>query len=503
MNIASLALDNIAKYGEHVAFIHEGRQILNTEQHRYSGRLAGMLLEHGIKPGDRVLVMMPNSPETLAVFYAAWKIGATVVPIASQLTAREAGFVMAHSGARVALTIPRLAGVLAEARVPQLLVFGPSPAAGATDIEPEVASAKPDEGIVEDVPEDLALLLYTSGTTARPKGVMLTHRNLLACCDSVTRLYPSVEPRPILQALPLHHVFGLLMFNAAVTWGVPSVILSAFDPVKAMHAIQDYQVSRMAVVPAMMIYLLHVPDRSRYDTSSLKWVLSGGGPLPEQVRKSFAAAFGCEVSQGYGLSETMAIASGYADGETYRPGSSGRPMPLMEIQIRDLNSGQPLPAGESGEITIRGPVVSPGYWNDPDGTREAFQDGWLRTGDIGFQDQDGYLYITDRKKDLIVKAGENISPREIEEVIHQHPAVAEASVIGIPDETYGENVCAFVVLKPGAQAVADDIASYAEQRLMKFKMPARIVFRPELPKNLAGKVLKRELRQQFAQSAIG
>jgi long-chain acyl-CoA synthetase len=501
MNAASLAQENIDRYGEYVGFHYEGRAILNTEQQAYSRRLAGVLLECGVVPGDRVLVMMPNSPEALAGIHAAWTVGAVAVPVAPQLTAREAAYVALHSGARVALTVPSRAPVLAESVIRELLVFGPSDVSRAQDISGEAASATPAESPVDRKADDMAMLLYTSGTTARPKGVVLTHRNVLACCEACTGLNPNVQRCTFLQLLPLHHVYGTLMFNLGLAWGFTSVILPGFDPARALQAIQDHKVSRTAVVPAMMVYLMLSPDRAKYDTSSLRLVLSGGGPLPEELRVQFERVFGCRVNQGYGLSETMSVVSAFADDEDYRPGSAGRAMPGVEVAITGVDGGKPLKAGERGEICVRGPVVFAGYWNDPEATRAAFRDEWHLTGDVGYQDADGYLYIVERKKDLIIKGGENISPREIEEVIHGHPAVAEAAVIGVPDTTFGENICAVVVLKPEADATADDIGGWAERHLMKFKLPSRIVIAPALPRNVAGKVLKRELRERLAESA--
>ena len=502
MNAARLALDNIDRYGEYVGFRYEGRAILNTDQQRYAARLASVLKEQGITPGERVLVMMPNSPDTLAAFYAVWTIGAAVVPIAPQLTAREVGYVVRHSGSRVGLTVPSRAAVLAEARVPRLLVFGSCDTGAARDIAAETATAAPCQSVTDRKPADMAMLLYTSGTTAEPKGVILTHQNLAACRESIVRLNPGVERCTFLQLLPLHHVFGVLMFKAGLAWGFTSVILPSFDAAKVLQAIQDYRVARTAVVPAMLVYLMTAPQRQAYDTSSLRLVLSGGGPLPEEVRAGFEKMFGCRVNQGYGLSETMSITSAYADDEPYRPGSSGRPMPLVEVAVVSTPGNRPVPVGECGEICVRGPMVSPGYWKDPETTRQSFRGDWLHTGDIGYQDRDGYLHIVERKKDVIVKGGENISPREIEEVIHRHPAVAEAAVVGMPDATFGENVCAIVVLKPGIDATVDDILSHAERNLMKFKVPARILLASSLPRNMAGKVLKRELRERLSQSAF-
>jgi long-chain acyl-CoA synthetase len=247
----------------------------------------------------------------------------------------------------------------------------------------------------------------------------------------------------------------------------------------------------------MLIALCHYPEREHYDCTSLKVITSGGAALPEEVRLEFERLFGCKVFSGYGLSETAPTVSCYSDTDTARPGASGKPIPGVEVSIQD-DAGRPLPAGQSGEICVRGPNIMTGYWNDPAATRAVLRGGWLRSGDVGHLDADGYLYITDRMKDIIIKGGENISPRQIEEALHTHPAVAEVAVIGLPDAAFGEEVCAVVVLRPGHTATEAELCEHTAQFVNKFKLPGRVVFRSELPKSGVGKVLKRELRRELA-----
>ncbi|HLK33785.1 MAG TPA: AMP-binding protein, partial [Terriglobales bacterium] len=250
-------------------------------------------------------------------------------------------------------------------------------------------------------------------------------------------------------------------------------------------------------VPTMLVYLLHHPERKNFDLSSLYRITIGGAALPEKLRSDCEQVFPGRIDQGYGLSESVAIATGYDDHEPYQPGSAGRPDPGVELRIMD-DRNQPQPPGSTGEICLAGANISPGYWQDEAVTREAYQEGWFHTGDVGYLDSGGYLHITDRKKDLIIKGGENISSREIEEAIYLHPSVAEAAVVGVPDALFGEEICAVIQLKPGAQASDDEIRRHVAQHLAKFKVPRRVVFQAALPKNWTGKIQKRALREQFA-----
>jgi long-chain acyl-CoA synthetase len=502
MNIAQLSLDCVERLGEYTAVYYEGQSFTNVERLRWAERLAVVLQAYGVRPGDRVVVMMPNSPDVTSAFHAIWRLGAVIVPLPPQLLASEARYVIASSGAEVVLTCPVLADRLREAAagIPgfrRLLVLGASAAEGAENIEPQVAAAEPIR-TVHDCPGDgLALLLYTSGTTGHPKGVMLTHHNLLSNALAVAAIYRPAPLTMTLQVLPLSHSFGVLCMNIEAVIGLRSVILPRFEVPHVLHAIQEFRVRRFSAVPTMLIAMCHYPKRTHYDCSSLEQITSGGAALPEEARLEFERLFHCRVLSGYGLSETAPTVSAYDDSDVCRPGSSGRPIPGVEVRIVD-GAGRPLPPDQPGEICVRGPNVMAGYWNDPEATRAVLRDGWLHTGDVGHLDADGYLYITDRMKDLIIKGGENISPRQIEEAIHTHPAVTEVAVIGLPDATFGEEVCAVVVLRAGHTATEAELQEHAGKFVNKFRVPARVVFRPTLPKSGVGKVLKRELRRELA-----
>jgi long-chain acyl-CoA synthetase len=500
-NLAHLDFDNLERFGVYTRLHFEGRSYTNLEELGHAGSLARVLREYGVTPGARVLVMMPNSPELTAAFTAIWTIGATIVPVIPQWTAGEVAEIFRNSSAKVALTVPRLAARLAEAataagNVEHLLVFGETELPGSVNISPLLAELPPIETPVDRSATDLAILLYTSGTTGTPKGVMLTHGNFLAALEGVLRQNPELGPGPMLHPLPLTHVYGVLMQFLANRWGISSVLLPQFDPKRVLEAIERYRVQYMPVVPTMLVYLLNHPDREHYDLASLTRITSGGAALPERLRLDFEKAFQCRILQGYGLSESASVATSYELDETYRPGSAGLAVPGVEIRILD-DRERPLPPCSTGEICLAGPNISAGYFRDPEATREALRDGWLHTGDVGYLDEEGYLFITDRKKDLIIKGGENVSPREIEEALYLHPAVAEAAVVGVPHQVYGEDIWAVVQLKRGASADEEDLRQHLAKYLTKFKVPSRVVFTAALPLNSSGKILKRAVRAQI------
>jgi long-chain acyl-CoA synthetase len=501
MNAAQLSLDNIDRYGEYVATWFEDRQYTNVECHDRACRMAEVLRAHGIQAGDHVVVMMLNSPDVTAAFTALWKLGAVMIPITPMWNARETRYVLEDSRAKLAITSPELAARLVEASAGlpdfrEVLALGATEVSGVRNIEAEVDSAAPLLPLVDCGADDLAMLLYTSGTTGHPKGVMLSHENLIFVADACYQNSMSLGQVRGMQVLPLSHIYGVLMMNLGARMGNSGRILKHFDAGKVLATIEELRVQRLSLVPTMLTLLINHPDREKYDVSSLEAVGSGGAPLSEATRLEFERLFGCRVLQGYGLSESSGALTGYQPDDLYRIGSVGPALPGIEICIMDA-ANQILPAGATGEICSRGKHVMQGYLNKPDATREAVMGGWLHTGDIGYLDADGYVYITDRKKDLIIKGGENISPREIEESIYAHPAIAEAAVFGVPDAVYGENLVATVVLRAGQELTAEELITHLSQYVTKFKLPAQIVFREALPKGPSGKILKRALREQF------
>jgi long-chain acyl-CoA synthetase len=504
-NIAFLEHENLERYGNYTRLHYEGKSFSNVEELQYAGKIAASLRDRGIRPGDRVLTVMPNTPQLTATFQAVWTIGATIVPVNPLWSVSELAYAIYNSGAAAVLTFPQLAKRVADAAAgsaisPRLLCFGPSEVADFADISGDIATAHPVSTPVDRAASDVAMLLYTSGTTARPKGVMVTHANIPAAIEAVHRVNPALPRHPILHVLPMNHVFGVLMIQLSNRWGMPSVLMRQFDPVQIFKAIQEHKIGYVLMVPTMLVYLLHHPERPKYDFSSLYRIITGGSSLPESLRQNFQQAFRCRVDQGYGMSETGFI-SCYGDHEAYRNGSSGWPCPGFNICVVD-DQGRPLPPPTVGEIWIQGPSVTPGYWNDPETNGRSFRDQWFHTGDVGYQDSDGYLYITDRKKDLIIKGGENISPSEIEEVLYRHPAISEAAVVGVPDAEFGEQICAVIQLRTGATATEGEIHEHAARYIGKFKQPAYIVFQDILPRTATGKVHKQMLREQISKKAL-
>jgi long-chain acyl-CoA synthetase len=502
MNVGKLSLESLEKHGEFAALHFDGKSYTNTERNLYAARLGNVLRNYGVKPGDHVVFMMPNSPDVTAGFQAAWKIGAVIIPVTPMLNAREVGYIVQNSESKVVVTTPILAQRLKDATASNpdfqhLLVIGDTAVEGARNIAPEIEAADPFPTLTDRADDDLSMLLYTSGTTGHPKGVMLTHKNLYENAKATASI-SDVQPQTMfLSVLPLSHSFGVMTMNVGYILGARSALLSHFDSGQALKTIQDYKVERFAAVPTMLTYLVNFPDRDQYDHSSLQKVNSGGAALPNEVRLDFERLYGCVVTEGYGLSETSPTATAYPDGVQYRPGSVGRAIPGVEVKIFSLE-GKELPAGESGEICIKGSNVMKGYWKNPEATAEAMRGDWFRSGDVGYMDEGGYVYITDRTKDLIIKGGENISPREIEEAMHTHPSVAECAVIGLPSTKYGEDIAAVVVMKPGKSASEEELQAHVSQFVTKFKIPSTVIFMPFLPKNPVGKILKKDLRAMHA-----
>ena len=505
MNAAHLAAESIKKYGEYTAYRFEGRDWSNTEHASYSARLAAVLHKRGVQADDRVPVVMPNCPEVLACFQAVWQLGAAIVPTTPQLSAREIGYVLDHSDVKLVITSPELAAKVAEAAAgapdcKQVLVIGDSDVAGAENIAPAIEAAPEMAGMAERSDDDMAFLLYTSGTTGHPKGVVLTHGNIVLNHRAVAATGRLKERSQTILTLPMSHSFGVLMMNVCYLSGCSGAILRKFSAEGVVQAIERYKVTRFSVVPTMMVHLNNFPDLERYDLSSLEMVQSGAAILPNEVRIEFERLYGCKVIEGYGMSECAPAACTYHWDEPYRPGAVGRPLSGVSISIQD-EDGAVLPPGGRGEICIQGPNVMKGYWKDEDATREALRGGWLHSGDAGYMDEDGYVYLTDRIKDLIIKGGENISPREIEDALYQHRSVSEVVVVGVPDPTYGENIVAVVALKPGETVTGQDLIRHAAECVTKFKLPCRVVFKDTLPRNANNKIDRKRLREEIGADA--
>lgn len=501
MNIAQLAVEGLERFGEYESVSFRDAWYTNKQLIERSAQLAAVLKARGVGPGDRVVVMMETNVEVACAFQAIPRLGAIMIPIMPKWTPREVRYVIENSGAETVITSPAVSPVVVEAAEDidcfrQVLVCGPTDLSGCENIMPAIDAADPFDAIHDCQDDDVAILVYTSGTTGNPKGVMLTHGGMRENTEAVASLF---ELRPKLRALlvlPLSHVYGIMLLNIQHLTGGVYRLLSQFDPEEVLQTIQDFKVERCALVPAMQVALLHHPNRTKYDVSTLKVVSAGSAPLSPQLQQAFSEAFDCRVKDGYGQSEATCTVTAYMDEDDYVPGSVGQAVPGVNVCIQN-HDNEILPTGETGEICIQGKNVMKGYWNNEQATKETIIDGWLHSGDIGHIDDGGHVYITDRKKDMIIKGGENVSPREIEDVIADLPGVVELAVYGVPDEKFQEQIAVSLVIGRGHQYSEDQIREQALSQLTKFKAPKYVEFREALPKNSNGKILKRALREEW------
>ena len=457
---------------------------------RDSAQVAGLLAGLGVQPGDRVGVMLPNVVHFADCYYGVLRAGAVVVPMNVLLKGREVGFFLADSHAKVILAWHQFAEAAeagAASAVAKCVLVG------TPEFDEALAAVEPDFEVVERDGEDTAVILYTSGTTGTPKGAQLTHANLTSNASVTADLFGVDEQAVILGALPLFHAFGqTCALNVSVYVGGCLTLLPRFDPGMALRVIERDKVTVFEGVPTMYTAMLHHPKASEYDMSSLSLCVSGGAAMPLEVMRGFEELFGCVIIEGYGLSETSPVASFNHPDRPRKPGSIGTPVQGAEMKVVD-EAGVELPVGEVGEILIRGENVMKGYWQLPVATSEAVVDGWLHTGDLARVDDDGYFFIVDRKKDMIIRGGYNIYPREIEEVLYEHPAIKEVAVVGIPDDYLGEEVGAAVVLRPDLRVTPEELREFAKGEIAAYKYPRHIWMVDELPHGATGKILKREI----------
>jgi long-chain acyl-CoA synthetase len=488
-NLADLLTRAAERFGDRIALKLDDQEVNYAFLDEGASRIAGLLKAKGFEPGDRAGIMLPNVPYFAVVYYGILRAGGVVVPMNVLLKGREVGFYLEDPGARVLFAWHG---------------FGDAAREGAEKAGTELIDVTPGEFEqlllgAESAPEneeragdDTAVILYTSGTTGTPKGAELTHDSLRTNCEVTALTLVELGPEDvILGALPLFHSFGQTCgLNASVSGGACLSLIPRFDPAKALEIIQRDGVTVFEGVPTMYHAILGVPDRDGYDVSSLRLCVSGGSAMPVEVMRGFEKAFGCKVLEGYGLSETSPVASFNHPDRERKPGSIGTPIEGVEMRVVD-DQGNEVEQGGVGEIAIRGHNVMKGYWNRPDATADVLGSGWFLTGDMATVDEDGYFFIVDRKKDMIIRGGYNVYPREIEEVLYEHPAVSEAAVVGVPDDAMGEEVGAAVVLK--GEADAEDIRLFVKDRVAAYKYPRRIWFLDELPKGPTGKILKREI----------
>jgi long-chain acyl-CoA synthetase len=486
-NLAGTLIETARQHAQRPAYKLDDVVVPWAAVDEASARLAALLKDRGVQPGDRVGVMLPNVPYFPIAYYGILRAGATVVPVNVLLKGREIAYYVENSGARLLLAWHGFAEEAQKAGA-ELISIAPG------EFEQALAGHEPDREVVERDASDTAVILYTSGTTGEPKGAELTHANLRRNTEVSLETLFSIGPDDVLLgALPLFHSFGqTVCMNCAVLGGATLTFIPRFDPGKALEIIERDKVTTFAGVPTMYNAMLNHPDRDRVDVSSLRLCVSGGAAMPGETLRGFEETFGCKILEGYGLSETSPVASFNHPDRERKVGSIGTPIAGVEMKLVDADDND-VPQGEVGEIVIRGHNVMKGYWRREDATAEAMRGGWFHSGDMARVDEDGYFFIVDRKKDMIIRGGYNVYPREIEEVLYQHPAVLECAVLGVPDEKFGEEVGAAVVLKEGQHADRDELQSYVKGEIAAFKYPRKIWFVDELPKTATGKIVKREI----------
>jgi len=521
--------DSAARYSLRPAIAFFDRTINYKELNAAADRFASGLIRLGLRKGDRVALVLPNCPQFVIAFYGTLKAGGVVVPTNPLYTERELEFQLKDAGVSIAVTLtkfyPALQAVREHVGLTHLvvtnikeyfspvvrMVFGLAkekkdghrvPVAWDQTTHPfaKLATYMSAPGRPEVGPDDLAVLQYTGGTTGTAKGAMLLHRNLVANAIQVRTWDVDAKDGQdvVLTVLPLFHVYALTVaMNRGLYAGALLVLLPRYVQHEVLAAIKKYHPTIFPGVPTLYNGILNAPDLAKYDLRSIRTCISGSATLPRAVQERFEAATGGTMVEGYGLTEASPVTHCNRFYSRSKPGSIGIPFPDTDARIVDPNTGeQEMPLGQPGELLIRGPQVMKGYWNRLDETAAALEGGWLHTGDIACRDEDGFFYIVDRKKDMIIVSGFNVYPRDIEEVLFQHPKVADAVAVGLPDEYKGERVKAYVVLRPGEEATVDEIMQHCIKNLAPYKVPKAIEFRTSLPKTAIGKVLRRALIEE-------
>src|SRR4051794_9218126 len=490
-NLATVLADAAARNGDATAIKLDDTELSYDQLDGASAHVAGLLRSKGVEAGDRVGVMLPNVPYFPVVYYGILRAGGGGVPMNPLLKGREVEVYLGDPETKVLFAWHD---------------FAEAAEKGAAETDAELILVKPGEfedivgeaDAVTDVAErdgdDTAVILYTSGTTGTPKGAELTHDNLLSNVETILESLIEIQPDDVvLGALPFFHSFGQTCgLNSCMKAGGTLTLIPRFDPDKALEIIQRDKVTIFEGVPTMYVGMLHAESAGDADTSCLRLCVSGGSAMPGEVLRAFEDKFGCKILEGYGLSETSPVASFNHPDRERKIGSIGTPIKGVEMRVVD-EDGKEVEQGEVGEIAIKGPNVMKGYWRKDEATDEVMDDGWFHTGDMAKVDEEGYFFIVDRKKELIIRGGYNVYPREVEEVLYEHPAVREAAVIGVPHESLGEEIGAAVALKEGESTEPDDLRNFVKDEVASYKYPRKIWFVDELPKGPTGKILKREV----------
>ncbi len=491
-----------------VGLIFEDRRLTFAEISRRVYRLANSMIDLGIKKGDRIAMLSNNCPEYLEFYFAAAAIGAAPVGINYRLVDREIEYIVNNAEAKL-LVVGKTYGPIIESirekLVTEHFIWVEEEIGGMHEYESLIASASEVEPRVDIDENDVAMQMYTSGTTGNPKGAMLTHRNILSSVIGAVIDIEAGSDSRFYTPAPLYHMAGVLAGLIGWMQGATLTLSRDFVPAECLRTIQDNKITHAVLVPAMTIFCLQVPGIEKYDFSSFEMLLSGASPFPFEALKGALKAFGCKIGQVFGQTESAGIMTFLGpeyhvlESDERRERimkSAGKDMWQNEVRVVDEDDKDIMP-GEIGEVIGRGPNNMIGYWKLPEATAAALKGGWLRTGDLGTVDEEGFIYIVDRKKDMIVSGAENIYPAEIENVLMSHPAIVEAAVIGVPHESWGESVKAIIALKSGGEATEDDIVSHCREHLAGYKIPRSIDFVDALPRNPSGKVLKTKLREKY------
>jgi long-chain acyl-CoA synthetase len=498
LTITSILAESAVRYADNVAVVLGDLRLTYAQLWAHAKQYAAVLREHGVGPGDKVALLIPNTPHFPLAYYGTLALGAVAVPVHALLKAEEIEYVLSDSGAKALVCAAPLLGEGAKgaelAGVPVLAVMDGSDAA-ITRLDTLALSATPIDTFEQRDPDDTAVILYTSGTTGKPKGAEITHLNVtMNVVVSAQHSFDIDETDTVLGCLPLFHTFGqTCCMNTAFYVGATVVLLPRFDGAQALELLVKERCTIFMGVPTMYIGLIEAAKTSEL-RPQLKSALSGGAALPLAVLERFAEVFGTEVLEGYGLTETSPVATFNQVGFEPKPGTVGKAIWGVEVEIAKAeldDTIELLPTGELGEIVVRGHNVFKGYLNNPEATAAAVVDGWFRTGDLGNKDEAGYVTIVDRKKDMVVRGGYNVYPRDVEEVLLRHPGVGQVAVIGLPHQTHGEEVVA-VVVKEG-EVTEEEIIAWSKEQIASYKYPRRVVFTDAFPLGPSGKVLKREL----------
>jgi long-chain acyl-CoA synthetase len=502
MNIAEILTKTSERLPNKMAFYFDDRGTTYQALQDGSESLALGLKKLGVQKGDRVGVFSPSSLEFVISWFAAVKLGAGVIPVNIMLKARESRYILENAEVSTLIVHHSQMEMIHSLRsaltlLKNLIVIGPKPLPESF-LFADLLSEKPSSPMTLDcAPHDTATMIYTSGTTGYPKGAMITHANFYSNVQGIIKALALDEDMVRVSVTPLFHAMGLTVNMLAVVFlGASAVIQAKLDFEEFLKANEKYKATMISGAPALHYMLVHDPRTKNYDLSLWKVAMSGSAPLPVEVLRKFEEKFKIPMVEAYGLTEVTTAATANPVFGTRKPGSVGLPLPDLEVKIFD-DQDHEVPTGEVGEVVIRGSAVMKGYYNNPEATAETLKGGWLHTGDLGKKDEEGYVYILDRKKDMIICSGYNVYPREVEELLHTHPAVMEAAVIGIPDPKRGESPMAFIIPRPGKKVTEEELIQFCKDNLANYKVIKAVKFVEEFPRNPNRKVLKRELREML------